>query len=81
MDEDRVRAIVTGGAPKLQAAWDRAKSNGRALDSCAGPHAFVDITPEKTFGKTYRCSACDGEADSQARHWYELGLKHGGAPK
>ncbi len=60
--------------------WTKVKDNGKALDACVGPHDFVDETPERTFGKDYRCSLCGGKADSQARHWYVRGLEHGRRP-
>jgi len=63
---------------EARALWEQTKANGAKLDGCSG-HDFVDITPEKVLRKRYRCSNCTGEADSQAVHWYKLGLAHGRA--
>jgi len=61
---------------------DEAQANLKRLAGCPGPHDFVDETPEKTFGKRFRCSLCRGEIDGVARYWYMLGRKHerNGAP-
>jgi len=56
--------------------WDAAKTNAKRLADCAGPHEFVDATPERTFGKRFRCSLCSGEVDGAARHWYAMGRQH-----
>jgi len=61
--------------------WEQAQANGRKLDACAGPHEFVDLTPERKLGKSYRCAKCGGEADGSAVHWYRRGLRHAGAGK
>ena len=59
--------------------WKQVQENHKTLDSCAGPHVFVDQTPERAIGKKFRCSACGGTADGVARHWYERGLVDGAA--
>ncbi len=59
--------------------WADARINGARLDTCQGPHAFVDATPEKQIGKRWRCFLCRGECDSAAKHYYEQGLAHGRA--
>lgn len=55
------------------------QANHKALETCVGPHDFVDQTPEKQIGKKWRCKACGGTLDGVERHWYEQGLKHGRA--
>ncbi len=56
--------------------WASTKANHAALAACAGPHEFVDVTPEKVVGKEYCCKKCDGKVDSTRRFWYEEGLRH-----
>jgi len=66
--------ITKEGIEKL---WAQVKLNRVRLLSCKGPHKFtIDITPEKTIGKKWKCELCDGEIDSINKEWYELGLKH-----
>ena len=62
---------------EAKALWTKAQDNGRTLDACPRHRFDVDLDPSRTFGKRWRCSTCGGEADSQAKRWYELGLKHG----
>lgn len=57
--------------------WEAAKANTAALLGCAGPHEFVDLTPQKSFGKRYRCTRCTGEVDGVEKTFYDQGLKHG----
>lgn len=68
---------MTVSREEAKALWEKVQANGRALDACAGPHVFVDVTPEKRIGKRYRCATCCGEVDGVARSWYEQGLAHG----
>jgi hypothetical protein len=72
-------AAVSGLKPKVvDEIWEKVKANGKALDSCAGPHDFVAIDPEKKIGVRYRCAKCGGETESSQALWYALGLKHSG---
>jgi hypothetical protein len=59
--------------------WEQVHANGRKLNACP-IHAFelIGAPDQSPFGRRYRCSRCGGEADSLARHWYELGLRHAG---
>lgn len=61
---------------QIQKIWSDVQANSRALDACAR-HSFVDETPEKKLGKKWRCSACGGTVETTAKHFYELGFKHG----
>lgn len=59
-----------------QQIWENVLANQRSLDGC-GRHVFVDETPDRKIGKKWRCSSCGGTVDSTAKHYYEMGLKHG----
>jgi len=58
--------------------WAEVRANGLKLDACT-LHAFglIGFLDQPPLGRRYRCSRCGGEVDSQARNWYDLGLKHG----
>ena len=56
---------------------EQVRANMASWDACDGPHELVDLTPEKTIGKRWRCSKCGGECDSVAKSYYEQGLRHG----
>jgi hypothetical protein len=55
------------------------KENIARLDSCPGPHIFVDINPPRTLVKNYLCTKCHGTVDSHAYRWYSKGQTHGSA--
>ena len=57
--------------------WATVRANSRALDSCAGPHEFVDISPDRPCGKRWRCSLCNGELEGAYYLWYKRGVDHG----
>jgi hypothetical protein len=63
--------------PKFKKLWEEAQANQRRLIECKGPHEFVDLTPNKKIGKSFRCSLCNGEANGTDVYWYKMGLKHG----
>ena len=63
---------------QMKQIWTDVKRNHAALDSCEGPHQFEDVTPEKTFDKTFICKVCGGRLRSDRVRWYKLGLEHGG---
>lgn len=62
--------------PSMLELWDAVKANSAKLESCQR-HDFVALETERRLGGKYRCSACGGEADSHAVHWYRAGLRHG----
>lgn len=61
---------------EAKALWDQVAARRTAMDGC-GAHAFVDITPDRKFGKRWRCSACGGEVDTTGRTLYDQGVAHG----
>jgi hypothetical protein len=64
---------------EVDALWKETVRKGEALRACAGPHDFVDLTPDKPLNKTWRCKLCGGEMGTVAKGAYEQGLKHGRA--
>ena len=52
------------------------QANNDLLKPCKR-HSFVDQTPDKQLGKTYKCLNCGGTVDAVKRMWYEIGLQHG----
>lgn len=56
--------------------WKMVKQNHKKLNSCEC-HNFIDISPDKSLGKKYKCKNCSGILDSINVSWYNLGLKHG----
>ena len=61
---------------KYDKIWEEVKENHKKLNNC-NLHYFIDITPEKPFGKKYRCKNCKGVLDGINVSYYNLGLKHG----
>lgn len=51
-------------------------ANTTVLLACRRHH-FVDQTPDKNLGKTFKCSSCGGTVDAVKKMWYEIGLGHG----
>jgi hypothetical protein len=52
------------------------KQNIKLLSNCKKPHNFsINITPERTFNKRFKCSKCNGITDNINKVWYEKGLK------
>ncbi len=62
-----------------KAIFEEAKANTVALNNCAGPHVFEDITPELKIGKRFRCRLCGGALNGIEVRWYQRGLEHGRA--
>ena len=56
--------------------WEDVKENHKKLNSCT-IHDFKDITPDRPFGKKYKCMNCGAELDGINVSYYNLGLKHG----
>lgn len=50
------------------------KENHKLLDSC-DLHNFT-IELKTLSGRVYECSKCGGEVSSEAKMWYEKGIKH-----
>jgi hypothetical protein len=57
--------------------WEDIKAKSKALAECAGPHEFVDTTPERALNKRFRCTKCGGEMSGIERRCYLQGLSHG----
>ncbi len=56
--------------------WEKVKKNRQRLDSCSQHHFTLDLTPDKSIAKRWRCTRCSGEIDGVNKSWYELGLEH-----
>lgn len=54
---------------------EKARANAARLNGCRD-HVFQPIAPAAPLRTRYRCSRCEGEVDSHAHHWYELGREH-----
>lgn len=57
--------------------FQQVKENSNKLNSCSRHDFSIDTTPDKKFGKRYKCVNCGGEIDSIEKYWYEKGLEHG----
>lgn len=68
---------MTFRPPELRVILDQVQANNSLLESCPGPHDFVNLTPERPLGARYRCSQCKGTAPAMAVRWYMDGLAHG----
>ena len=51
------------------------KENRTKLDACSKHNFSIDITPNRTINKKFRCISCDGIVSVQEKLWYEKGLK------
>lgn len=54
--------------------------NRRRVESCIGPHQFVDTVPAEQARdrmRKFTCKLCGGSCDILSKTWYEQGLKHG----
>ncbi|MEK4883650.1 hypothetical protein NST81_02815 [Bacillus sp. FSL W8-0223] len=52
--------------------------NEKRLKSCTRHRFAKDLTPDKPWGKRWKCVNCGGEVDNTAKNWYEKGLEHAG---
>lgn len=59
-----------------QSLWASVQANHDKLDGCKNHVFSIDLTPEKRFGKRWRCIYCGGEVDTVSKTWYELGRRH-----
>jgi len=67
---------VSGLSPEhIKRIGEEVKQNHELLRNCSG-HDFVDESPDKQLGKTFRCSRCQGTVDAVKRMWYLEGIKH-----
>lgn len=65
---------------KANEMWSRVQENRKRMDACVGPHDFsIDLLPERTFGKRWRCTLCGAEIDGVDKSYYERGVAHGRA--
>lgn len=55
---------------------EQVKQNHKLLNSCNLHDFSIDTTPDRTFGKKFKCSNCGGVVDATEKRWYELGLTH-----
>ncbi len=55
--------------------WEEVKANHAKLDGC--PKHDFKLINKQPLSARHRCTACGGEIDGTAYHWYSLGLKHG----
>lgn len=53
------------------------KANMAKLDSCAGPHHFVELPGSTFLDRKYECSKCGGTVRAPDYRWYMRGLSHG----
>lgn len=51
------------------------KENRLKLDSCSKHDFSIDVTPNRTYSKKFRCTKCDGVVDLNEKRWYEKGIK------
>jgi len=57
---------------------EKMKQNIETLGKCKTPHDFsIDLTPEKTLNKKWKCSRCGGEVQALSKLYYELGYNDG----
>lgn len=68
---------ISGVPPRdVRETWEKVKQNRAQLDACDRHNFNIDLHPEKTTGKRWRCANCGGEVNSENKHWYELGIQH-----
>lgn len=68
---------ISGLPPKdINQAWEKIKANRELLDGCACHNFSIDLLPDKTMGKRWKCTRCGGEVNSENKYWYELGIEH-----
>lgn len=74
----KVLGVVSGlSAGTMDSLWQAAKDNHRRLQECKAPHDFsIDLRPQQTVGKRWKCQKCSGEIDDAHRVWYVRGLEH-----
>lgn len=60
-----------------QDIFEQVKANFARLKACTGPHDFQPSQRMGTLIRKYKCSKCQGEADSIHVGWYRKGLEHG----
>ncbi len=65
MDRKEAKALLT-----------QIKENFDRLEGCPGPHDFQELRSDRWRVRHY-CTLCGGEVSTEARRWYERGLKHG----
>jgi hypothetical protein len=53
----------------------QARENVAKLTACP-LHTFEPTGPVQPLRTRYRCTACGGEVDSHAHHWYMRGREH-----
>lgn len=56
--------------------WKRISENNKLLNSCEQHLFSIDVTPEKTIAKRWKCERCGGVVENINKYWYEQGLKH-----
>jgi len=79
-NESAIDAIsrVTGlSKPVMDEIWKQVKANQALLEVCKGHDFSLPFEKRGQFTVKWKCSKCGGTVDSQAKRWYELGLKHG----
>jgi hypothetical protein len=76
-DGAQVLGDLTGlGREGVLSAWEIVKANNAKLKSCPR-HDFKPISEK--FGSRFKCTHCQGEADSSAVMWYQNGIDHANA--
>lgn len=54
------------------------KLNRELLAACPGIHDFsIEIPGKLPSQSVWECSICGGEVSTEAKTWYERGVKHG----
>ena len=78
---DAAEPTIDRPGPTLSAEAQRERDNSSRLDGCAR-HCFISIRFEGDGANRsrWRCAYCKGEADGKAVRWYNIGVRHGGAP-
>ena len=82
MDGREALSKVSGLKPEVvNELWEKVKANRLALDSCSLHDFSIDLKPDQSYGKKFRCYKCGGEVDHITKVWYETGVKHGRSSK
>lgn len=62
---------------EVSVIYKNVMDNQKKLESCKRHDFSIDTVPHTTINKTWKCTQCEGNVNSSAKMWYELGFLHG----
>jgi hypothetical protein len=62
---------------EVSVIYKNVMDNQKKLESCKRHDFSIDTVPHTTINKTLKCTQCEGNVNSSAKMWYELGFLHG----